>query len=76
MGVTPSTVGACRPSLSNLDSETPAERTYTTKHGATATMNVRVSRRRAGAHPTAANAPRFALPAYTRRLEGFECAQS
>ena len=34
------TVGACRPSLSSDDSEAPGERTYTTKHGTTATRNM------------------------------------
>ncbi len=38
VGVSPSTVGSCRPSLSNLDSETPDERAYTTKHGTEAVM--------------------------------------
>jgi regulator of replication initiation timing len=36
--VSPTTVGTVRSSLSKLDSEEPAERTYTTKHGTTATM--------------------------------------
>lgn len=36
--VSPTTVGTVRRSLSNLDSDEPTERTYTTKHGTTATM--------------------------------------
>lgn len=36
--VSPTTVGTVRSSLSKLDSEEPAKRTYTTKHGTTATM--------------------------------------
>jgi uncharacterized ParB-like nuclease family protein len=36
--VSPTTVGTYRASLSNSDSEKPSERTYTTKHGTTATM--------------------------------------
>jgi len=39
VGVSPSTVGACRSSLSNLDSD-PAERNYTTKRGTTATTDI------------------------------------
>jgi ParB-like chromosome segregation protein Spo0J len=37
-GVSPTTVGTYRASLSKSDSENPAERTYTTKHGTVATM--------------------------------------
>ena len=36
--VSPTFVGTIRKSLSTVDSEKPAERTYTTKHGTTATM--------------------------------------
>lgn len=39
VGVSPTSVGSHRASLSNLDSETGTERTYTTKHGTTATMD-------------------------------------
>jgi uncharacterized ParB-like nuclease family protein len=37
-GVSPTTVGTYRASLSKSDSEAPAERTYTTKHGTVTTM--------------------------------------
>jgi uncharacterized ParB-like nuclease family protein len=39
-GVSPTTVGTYRASLSKSDSEKPAERTYTTKHGTVTTMNM------------------------------------
>lgn len=64
-GVSPTTVGTVRRSLSNLDSENPAERTYTTRHGTEAVMNTaNIGRASApAAEPAQAGSPPAAPPA-------------